>query len=185
MGTVLEERRSHRRTVIRKAVLYTPGAVLAITLLGISILSAVNGNPGAFIPAFILSLISLALTFEAIAALRDLVAAPETTSGIVRRAWTKRMWLGLFHSHYVLVSKAVFDISIVSYSQVAEGDNLEVVHWPHSKVVVSVTKLRGEDPTRRATTPSPPVEHPDSTGTPVAPRDGDRWKFRDAWRPKK
>jgi hypothetical protein len=185
MGTLLEERRSHRRTVIRKAAMYTPGAILAIVLLGISIWSIVGGSYGAAIPAFLLSLIGLALTFEAIAALRDLVAAPETTSGIIRRAWTKRMWLGLFRSHYVLVSKNVFDISIVSYSQVAEGDNLEVVHWPHSKVVVSVTKLRGEAPTRLATSPSPPVEPPDSTGMPVAPRDGDRWKFRDAWRPKK
>jgi hypothetical protein len=143
-GELLEERRRHRWAVIRMAAMYTPGAALVLTLLGMSLWALAHGSYGAIVPAIILGLVGAALTFQAVAALRDLFAEPATTTGTVRRAWSKGMLLGFFRTNYVLVSRAVFDLSIVSYSQVQEGDQLEVHHWPHTKAVISVYKLKAE-----------------------------------------
>jgi hypothetical protein len=143
-GELLEERRRHRWAVIRMAAIYTPGAVLVLLLLGISLWALAHGSIGAIVPALILGLVGTALTVQAVAALRDLFAAPTTTTGTIRRAWSKGMMLGFFRTYYVLVSKAVFDLSLVSYSQLQEGDQLEVHHWPHTKAVISVYKLKAE-----------------------------------------
>ena len=48
-GELLEERRNHRRVLIRQALIYTPLAVGVIALLSISVLSVVSGNYGALI----------------------------------------------------------------------------------------------------------------------------------------
>jgi hypothetical protein len=141
---LLEERQNHRRTVIRQAIMYTPGAIIVIVLLSISVWSIIQGSYGALLAAFILTLVTLALVTQSIAAIRDLFAAPTTTTGLIRRAWTKGFWLGLFRSHYVLVGRSVFDVGIVVYSQIQEGDRLEIEHWPHSKTVIRVHKLPAE-----------------------------------------
>jgi len=141
-GELLEERRNHRRAVIRQAVIYTPLSIGVTALLGISLWSVVNGAYGALIAATILALIAVAVIFQSVAALRDLRAQPMATSGMVRRAWTKGMFLGFIRSHYILVQRAVFDVSIVSYTQLVEGDEVEVRHWPHTKTVIEVRKLK-------------------------------------------
>jgi hypothetical protein len=190
-GELLEERRRHRLTVIRMALLYTPGAIIVLALLAISVVSVFQGSLGALIPAVILGLIGAALTTQAIAALRDLPAEPTTTTGTIRRAWSKGLILGLFRTYYVLVNRAVFDISIVSFAQVQEGDRLEVHHWPHTKTVISVYKLRGDaargysEEARRSFEPKQEeFVMPDATDMTLATRYGlGWWKLRDAfWR---
>lgn len=143
-GYFLEERPNHRRTVIRQALTYTPGAVVAVVLLSVAVWNIVQGNYGALIAGVILALVSLALVTQSVAAVRDLFAQPVTTTGLVRRAWTKGLWLGLFRSHYFLVGRSVFDVGVVIYSQTQEGDRLEIHHWPYSKTVISVRKLPAE-----------------------------------------
>lgn len=156
---LLEERQKHRRTVIRQALMYTPCAVLVLLLLGISLVSIASGRYGAIIPAVILGLVALALVSQSIAALRDLYAEPTTTTGTIRRAWSKGMVLGFFRSYYVLVNRAVFDVGVVVYAQVQEGDRLEVQHWPHSKTVISVRKIRADRISKHASGGSgPPVD---------------------------
>ena len=146
---LLEERQKHRRTVIRQAVVYTPSALFVLVLLGISLVSIAGGSYGAIIPAVILGLVSLALVSQSVAALRDLFGQPTTTTGVVRRAWSKGMLLGFFRSYYLLVGKAVFDVGVVVHAQVQEGDRLEVHHWPHSKTVISVRKLKLDGTSQR------------------------------------
>lgn len=192
-GDLLEERRNHRRAVIRQAVIFTPLSVGVTVLLGISLWSVVNGAYGALIAVTILGLIALAVLFQSVAALRDLRAEPIATSGVVRRAWTKGMFLGFIRSHYILVQRAVFDISIVSFTQLVEGDEVEVRHWPHTKTVIEVRKLkpgaRGADQaqlTRRAYEPQrEQFIMPDSTDMMMSSRYGGLWwfKLRDSfWR---
>lgn len=159
-GELIEERRGHRRTVIRMALMYTPGAIAVLVLLGISLLSIVQGSFGALLPAVILGLILASLGFQSVAALRDLRAEPMTTTGTVRRAWSKGLVFGLFRSHYVLVERAVFDISIVAFFQVREGDRLEVHHWPHTKTVISVRKLKADKTNRQIAADAPRTFEP-------------------------
>jgi hypothetical protein len=166
-GYFLEERPKHRRTVIRQALLYTPGAVVAVVLLAISVWSIIQGSYGALIAAVILALVSLALVTQSIAAVRDLFAQPVTTTGMVRRAWTKGFLLGLVRSHYLLVGRGVFDVGVVIYSQTQDGDRLEIRHWPHSKTVISVRKLPAErDPALEGSRRRGP-EDPDSSSGPA------------------
>jgi len=160
---LLEERPKHRRTVIRQAVTYTPAAVFVLVLLGISLFSIAGGSYGAIIPAVILGLVSLALVSQSVAALRDLFGEPTTTTGVIRRAWSKGMLLGFFRSYYILVGKAVFDVGVVVNAQVQEGDRLEVQHWPHSKTVISVRKLRADRSSQRTSGGNSPSV--DSEGT--------------------
>jgi len=141
-GELLEERRNHRRAVIRQAVIYTPVAAGVVTLLSISVWNVIIGNYGALIAGTILALIAVAVIFQSVAALRDLRSQPIATTGMIRRAWTKGMFLGFIRSHYILVQRAVFDISVVSYTQLVEGDEVEVRHWPHTKTVIEVRKLK-------------------------------------------
>ncbi len=156
---LLEERQKHRRTVVRQALTYTPAAVVVLVLLGISLVSIAGGSYGAIIPAVVLGLVALALVSQSVAALRDLFAEPTTTTGTIRRAWSKGMLLGFFRSYYVLVSRAVFDVGVVVHAQVQEGDRLEVTHWPHSKTVISVRKLRADRSSQRMDGPGrDPVE---------------------------
>lgn len=141
-GELIEERRNHRRAVIRQALLYTPGAILVPIPLAIAIGSVLQGQYGALIAGTILLLIEIALLFQAVAALRDLRAQPRTTTGMIRRAWSKGIVLGFIRSHYLLVERSVFDVSVVTYSLVTEGDNIEVKHWPHTKTVIEIRKLK-------------------------------------------
>ncbi|MFN8584147.1 MAG: hypothetical protein U0446_02310 [Dehalococcoidia bacterium] len=192
-GELLEERRNHRRSVIRQAVVYTPCAVAVLVLLGISLWNVAIGHYGALIAATVLALIAVAVVYQSFAALRDLGSQPVATTGMVRRAWTKGMFLGFIRSHYILVQRAVFDISIVSYTQLNEGDEVEVRHWPHTKTVIEVRKLKvgtlgaaRAEATRRAFEPQPePYVMPDATDMMMSSRYGGLWwfKLRDAfWR---
>ncbi|MGE0228371.1 MAG: hypothetical protein AB7I38_09340 [Dehalococcoidia bacterium] len=185
-GDLLEERRNHRRAVIRQAVIYTPLSVGVLALLSISLWSVINGQFGALIAATILALIALAVVFQSVAALRDLGAQPTATAGMVRRAWTKGMFLGFIRSHYILVQRAVFDISIVSYTQLAEGDEVEVRHWPYTKTVIEVRKLktggRASDQSEITRSAYEPKREqfvmPDSTDMMMSTRYGGFWWFK-------
>jgi len=193
-GELLEERRRHRLRLIRMALLYTPGAVFVLVLFGISMTSLFQGKAGAIIPAFILGLVGTALVFQSVAALRDLRAQPRTTTGTIRRAWSKGMMLGFFRTYYVHVDRAVFDISIVSFAQVQEGDRIEVYHWPHTKTVITVHKLKAEREQtpeereaaiRRLEPKRAEFEMPDIVDTNMTMRYGSLWwKVRGLfWRP--
>lgn len=173
-GELIEERRNHRRAVIRQAVMYTPAAIGVLVLLSISLRSVLEGHYGALIAGTILLLVEIALVYQAVAALRDLAAQPKTTTGMIRRAWSKGMVLGFIRSHYFLVDRAVFDVSVVTYSLVSEGDEVEIRHWPHTKSVIEVRKLKGNataDTYARAFEPKrDDLLVPNSTG--VNSRDG-------------
>lgn len=186
VGELLEERRNHRRALIRQALIYTPLAFVVLGLLSISVWNVIIGNYGALIAATILGLIAIAVVFQSIAALRDLRSQPIATAGMIRRAWTKGMFLGFIRSHYILVQRAVFDISIVSYTQLVEGDEVEVRHWPHTKTVIEVRKLKAgargaeqAEMTRRAYEPKrEQFVMPDSTDMMMSNRYGGLWWFK-------
>jgi hypothetical protein len=141
-GELLEERAGHRRTLVRMALMYTPFAIIGVALVSISLWSLFQGNISAIVPVIILGMIALALVFQALSALRDLRSEPTITTGEVRRTWTKGTILWFFRSHYVLIGRNVFDVSPVTHMQVQEGDFLEIKHWPHTKGVITVHRLR-------------------------------------------
>ncbi len=135
----------HRRTLWRMILMYGPLAALAATLGAISLRAMLGGSGGASIPLVILLVLLAALSFQALTALRDLRAEPMFTRGEVTRTWSKGGVLWFFRSHYVMVDRQVFVMAPEIWIQLAEGDVVECHHWPHTKTVIRVLLLKGED----------------------------------------
>jgi hypothetical protein len=134
----LEERASHRRTLQRMAVAYTPLTLISGWLFIISLRSFIGGAVGAILPLIILGLLTAAFAVEGISALRDLRAEPTAMTGQVRRTWSRGGLLWFFRSHYMFVDKTVFTVAPLTALSVEPGDTVEVEHWPHTKTVIRV-----------------------------------------------
>lgn len=139
---LLEEHHGHRATLVRKAVIHTPTAtlawVLALSLLG----GLLQGNLGVIVGLVIVGVVAFALSFEAIAALRDLRTEPVTTHGAVQRLWTKGRVFFLGRVNYLFVQGRVFEVTAPTYAGLAEDDTVEVVHWPHTNILVTVSLMQ-------------------------------------------
>lgn len=159
---LIEERAGHRARLLRKAITHTPAAAAALGLTGFALLSLLQGNLGAIIGLLLVGGLSFALTFEAVGALRDLRGAPVTTRDRVAKLWSKSRVLFFGHVHYLLVNRRVFEIGPVAEEELHEGDEVEVVHWPHTNALVSLhlVEPQGE--------PQPPSE-PRPRRPPIAP----------------
>ena len=140
----LERRENHRTALLRRAFLLTPTAIMATLLL----LYSAQFLPQSLFPMFILGICALAVDIEAIATLRDLRAQPVTTSGEISRLWKKSRYLFIGRVDYMLVDRTLFEINAISATELKLGDNVIVDHWPHTKMVISLARVRGEQPAR-------------------------------------
>ena len=135
---LLEERPRHRAAVVRKAVIYTPPAVIAVVLTGVALDSIVRGDTTLPVGLIIFGLFALSFSYQSIAALRDLRAAPVTTRGPVRRVWTRSRLLFIGRIRYLLVANRVFEIGPVAHVELQGGETVEIVHWPHTNAIVTL-----------------------------------------------
>lgn len=134
---VLEERENTRRSVVIRAILLTPTAIVLLTLLGFS----VTYLPASFLAVFVLSLGGIPAAIEAVAALRDLRATPATTQGTIRRMWKKSRFLFFGRVDYMLVGSRLFEVNPISASELHAGDEVIVEHWPHTNVLISLRRV--------------------------------------------
>jgi hypothetical protein len=132
----LEENLDSRQSLKRQAFFRVPLGLLVFGLFGVSFASFLGGSYGAVFPGIVLAILSWAFVVEAMSALRDLRAEPVTTTGKVRRVWSRGSLLWFFRSHYVYVDKIVFSVDAVTGLSVQPGDTVEVEHWPHTKTVI-------------------------------------------------
>jgi len=132
---ILEERTNSRASVIRRAVLLTPAAIVLLILLAFS----VTYLPRSIMAVIILSLGAIPASIEAVAAVRDLSAAPITTHGRINRLWKKSRYLVVGRVDYALVGRRLFELQALTAMQLAEGDDVVIEHWPHTNIVVSLT----------------------------------------------
>lgn len=149
---IIEERPGHRGDVVRKAVIHTPAATIATAIFAALLLLVIGGDWGALFGVTIIGIIAYALSFEAIAALRDLRSEPTTTDGLVSRTWQKSRVLFFGRVHYLMVQRRVFEIDAVLAEEVREGDRVEIVHWPYTNTLVSLRRL-----SRESASEAPPV----------------------------
>ena len=152
---LLEERARHRAGLLRKAITHTPAAGVALVLTAIALLSLLQGNLGAIIGLVLIGGLSFALGFEAVAALRDLRGAPVTTRDRVAKVWSKSRVLFFGHVHYLLVERRVFEIGPVAGAELQEGDEVEIVHWPHTNALVSLHLVEPQGEPQRSSEPRP------------------------------
>lgn len=135
---LIEERDDHRRRLMRTVLLYMPGAVIATGLFLVAALSLLSGNAGAIFATLIVGLIAFAVDYEAISALRDLRSEPRVTEGPVLRKWSKGRIAFFGRVTYVLIGRSVFEVGPIAAMEVTAGDELRVLHWPHTNGVISI-----------------------------------------------
>lgn len=135
---LIDEDPSHRGVVQRKALLHAPPAVIswAITIWLLQILF--GGDKGALVGLSIIVIFTVALTFETIAALRDLRAEPITTQGIIGRTWTKGRFLFIGRIYYLAVEGRIFQLRRHAFASLQEGDTVKIEHWPRTNVIVTL-----------------------------------------------
>ena len=133
---ILEERTNSRSSVILRAALLTPMALLLLALLGWS----ANFLPSSFLAVTVLTLGGIPAAIEAISAIRDLKAQPATTRGVVVRLWHKSRYLFVGRVDYMLVSRKLFEINAITATELHEGDEVVVEHWPHTNIVISLSR---------------------------------------------
>ena len=139
------EHEGHRRTLNRMLFMYIPLTFGALALGLVPLQSFLGGRGGAVIPLVIIAVLTLALAFQAVTALRDMRSQPMFTRGEVQRSWTKGGLLWFFRSHFVMVRRQVFVVPPEMWVQVGEGEMVELHHWPHTRTVIRMLLLHGND----------------------------------------
>lgn len=142
---LLEQHSDDRRPIWRNALIYTPAALLTVSLFFLSVSGLISGNAGAVLPAILLGLIGFALVYESRAALRDLRSEPVMTEGEVDRVWKKSKLLIFGRQDYLLVSKQVFEVGPITATELSVGQAVSIRHWPYTMRVVSVGRLPSPD----------------------------------------
>jgi len=138
---ILEERPNTRTSVVIRAALLTPLATGLLALLAWSS----TFLPDSFLAVFVLTLGGIPAAIEAVSAIRDLRAEPTTTRGTIRRLWKKSRFLFAGRVDYMLVDGRLFEINPISASELHEGDEVVVEHWPHTNILISLQRVPAED----------------------------------------
>lgn len=139
---LLEESLNHQSLLTRQAAMYLPASLGSGGLFMMSLNSFMNGAAGAIIPMLFVGVVTGSFVFQGISALRDKRAQPISATGMVRRTWSRGGLLWFFRSHYVHVDKTVYTVQPTTALSLAPGDTIEVEHWPHTKTVIRVHRVR-------------------------------------------
>lgn len=133
---VIETRPDTRKTILLRAVILTPMAILILSLLAVVITSL----PGSFFGVAILALCGIPAAIEARAAIRDLRAAPIVTQGRIDRLWHKFRFMFFGRVNYMLVDRRLFEVGRAAAVELLEGDEVVIEHWPHTNTVISLAR---------------------------------------------
>ncbi|MDA0815245.1 MAG: hypothetical protein O2924_01555 [Chloroflexi bacterium] len=151
---ILEQRDRSRSAVVRRAAIYVPLAVLLVGLL----LMSLPHLPGSIIVVIVLTLSGAATSVEAYQSVADLFAKkPVMSRGVLDRKWSKARFMFFGRIHYLLVDGRIvhdgavdrdiasklqlFEVGPVAEMELARGDELEVVHWPHTNEIVTLRRI--------------------------------------------
>lgn len=154
-GNLLEQRDTPRSAIVRRSAIYVPAAIVLTVLL----LLALLGLPGSILAVLLLGLAVFAVNVEAYQGVADLLSdGPVTSRGRVTRRWSKSRFLFFGRVHYLLVearpvhdgavdedrkaSHRLFEVLASTALELERGDELEVVHWPHTNAIVTLRRTR-------------------------------------------
>jgi hypothetical protein len=86
------------------------------------------------------AIITLLFAYQAIQSLRDLREELVRTEGVVGRKWSKMDFI-INRSHYIAIGRSIFRLPVEDWYDLAEGDRLGIVHYPHTGTVAGVERL--------------------------------------------
>lgn len=150
----LEHRDKPRFSIAVQAAIYVPTGIVLTALLLLSI----SALPGTIFAVILLSIGAFAFDMQAYHAVADLLTPQPTTSrGRVERMWTKGRFLFLGRVRYLLVETLpvvdgqvdeaakpkvrLFEVGPIAEMELRLGDEVEVVHWPHTNSIVTLERI--------------------------------------------
>ena len=145
---MIEERPSDRGLIVRNVVIYAPTSLVVVVLFLLAASALFTGNTGAVLPAVILGIIAFAVLFELTAGLRDLRSEPVVVEGTAARIWKKSKLLIFGRQDYMLVGGKVFEVGVLTATELEEGQRVAVCHWPHTMRVITIERVRDSSPKR-------------------------------------
>lgn len=146
---MIEERAPDRHLIVRNVVIYGPVSAVILTLLFLAAGALFSGRVGAILPAFVLAIVAFAVVYELVAALRDLRAEPVSVEGECARIWKKSKFMFFGRQDYLLIDRKVFEIGPLAATELEEGQKVSILHWPHTMRVITLERIREEQPRRR------------------------------------
>jgi hypothetical protein len=146
---MIEERPLDRHLIVRNVAIYGPASALVVLLLFLAAGALFTGRLGAILPTIVLTIVVFAVVYELVAALRDLRAEPVTVEGTTGRIWKKSKFMFFGRQDYLLVDRKVFEIGRVAATELEAGQRVSIRHWPHTMRVITLERIREEQPRRR------------------------------------
>lgn len=139
----VDGRRSNPRFAIwRSAIFFTPIAVLTGLILLYLIIDRLRGGQTSSLVFILIVLVTFLLVgWQAVQAIRDLWATPVTTTGQVKRKWSRPLLFFIGRSFYIHVDKYVFSINQIDWTGLQLGDTVAVRHYPHTWTVLDVQRV--------------------------------------------
>ena len=147
---LIEVRENHRQRLKRTAFVFAPLAVGATLIFLLALSNLLAGKGGAIIAVIFVGIIVYAMSYESIAALRDLRSEPTHSEGEIRRIWSKGRVLVFGRVNYMLVEREVFELSKESRILLEVGDRVRVQHWPRTNQVITIRRATGSEVSERA-----------------------------------
>ena len=134
-------------SVLRSTILFVP--FLAITLFAfgfiVTEIATDGASAGVIVGLVLVGSVALLLGYQVIQSIRDLLSETVETIGEVERSWTRNDMF-LFRNSYVFVDRNVYRVSPEQYMELSPGDNVRIVHTPHTGVVETIERVEdGQD----------------------------------------
>jgi len=136
---MLGGRSSAWMAVLRSALIFTPFLAVTLVAFAFIIFDVMDDGMtfGRVVGMTLVGLVGLMLTYQVVQSLRDLVASPVETTGLVERTWSRNDFF-LFRNTYVFVDRNVYRAPPEQGLRIESGDSVRIVHYPHTGAVETI-----------------------------------------------
>lgn len=131
----LEYRVNHRLGLWIRSAIFVPAG---LAFAGLFVWASMDM---VIVAMVVLGICAIAVGSEAISTVRDLLATPVVTRGRVGRSWKKARLLFFGRVDYVMVRRKLFEISAITAIELQPGDEVEVLHWPHTNSIITLERV--------------------------------------------
>ncbi|MPZ23659.1 MAG: hypothetical protein GEU28_08955 [Dehalococcoidia bacterium] len=145
---------SVRRSILLSAIFFTPLAALALAgeLYLLSELFSRGASVGRVFSVVVVGLFALLFLYQSATSILDLPSQPVTTEGRIEQKWSRNDMVVFGESSYIRVRcagdnesrVAIFKIDRFWWEQFQAGDDVSVVHFPHTGSVEAVARVEAE-----------------------------------------
>ncbi len=129
-------------SVLRSTILFVPFLAVTLFALGFIVreIATDGASAGVIVGLVLVGSVALLLGYQVIQSIRDLLSETVETIGEVERSWTRNDMF-LFRNSYVFVDRNVYRVPPEQYIELSPGDNVRIVHTPHTGVVETIERV--------------------------------------------